>query len=106
MALHRNTEIFTEEEMNALDNDDFVDASPGAGYLSTSDDEGQFPSMENTIQLAWKPSFADEYKKLLDLEDEGLPPPDNGQAHALLPHQSSRPYFPNSSTGVGPFHNA
>lgn len=70
--------------MKALEGDAFVDASPGGGYLSTSDDEGSFPRMENTIQLAWKPSFADEYKKLLDLEVESQPPLHRGEAGVLL----------------------
>ena len=41
-----------------------ADVSPGAGYLSQSDDDELQP-MENTIQLAWQPSFAEEYKRLL-----------------------------------------
>ena len=45
-----------------------IDVSPGVGYLSQSDDEHCEP-IENTIQLAWQPSFADEYKRLLNEAD-------------------------------------
>ena len=41
-----------------------IDVSPGVGSLSNSDDERCEP-IENTIQLAWQPSFAEEYKRLL-----------------------------------------
>ena len=70
--------------MDAMEGEDFVDASPGAGYLSTSDDEGNHPGVENTIQLAWRPSFADEYKKLLDLEAEEQPPNEQGEISWLF----------------------
>ena len=45
-----------------------IDVSPGMGYLSNSDDERCEP-IENTIQLAWQPSFAEEYKRLLGEAD-------------------------------------
>lgn len=51
-----------------------IDVSPGVGYLSQSDDERCEP-IENTIQLAWQPSFADEYKRLLTEADTGQAEP-------------------------------
>ena len=51
-----------------------IDVSPGMGYLSNSDEDRCEP-IENTIQLAWQPSFAEEYKRLLnegDAEDAEL----------------------------------
>ena len=53
---------------------------PGSGHLSCSDEESQ--PIENTIQLAWRPSFADEYKRLfatMDVEDTLLKAADQGR---------------------------
>lgn len=61
------------------------DVSPGLGYLSHSDDEMQ--PIENTIQLAWQPSFAEEYKRLMntmEIDNSGLKAANQGKSRMHL----------------------
>ena len=71
-----------------------VDVSPGKGYLSNSDDERCEP-IENTIQLAWQPSFAEEYKRLLNEADADQDEPSSAGEKSLrhVQVEGNRPFI-------------